>query len=936
MKKALLILTLLIPILTRANTYYFSNTGNDASAGCPITAPCKTVSRANAIVHAGDILLFQKGQIFPGAFSFNLANVQIGSFSSGVNPIISGFNTESTGWVANPDGKTWSIVDPGLSATALNMVVVNGVQVAMGKTALRIYSSFTSTTLTSTTTVGTFSGKPILVFRKTHYALDSYNISSISGSVITYSNPSGGGTTEGGGNGYFIQNAPETLVNFGDWCYDPTLKKLTMFFGAALNPSSYVIQASAQTYGYTGNGANVIINGVDFQGQNTAGINLPTVSNTTIENCNFKFEGISGIQGFTLTNWLFQNNTFSQCNNTAITVNISTNGQMLTSQAINIGLIPGAGGNIDQASGTGAYSAFCIAGQTSTNNLMQNLTVNGVGYNPIQWRGTFCTIQFCYTNNSHSVMDDGGAAYTVGGSSVTFGGMSFVKNCVFDNGIGAPAGTVDGKRLVAGVYCDNRTTNVTIQNVTISNMPQAGVYLHNSQGISILNDLIYNTGIGIGLQHDNVASDSKTGTITVNNNQIIAVSSPQLCFQIFSESTNTVNADLTNWGTASNNLYATTYVNTTPFKSLLSSSSGTHTYTLSGWQTATLQDAGSSLNAVTAVNYFYNNGTANPMSIPLTDNYVTLNATPIPAGSYTLAPFSGIFIIFSSHPALPPIFSYSPNTNTYTVSTPITPLTPISSGSTVTTYSVLPPFPAGINLNAGSGVVSGTPSIQSSTTTYTVSGTGTGGTGHTSLTLTVNGLPPNISYPSSAYVFPKSTTITPVSITNTGGAVTSAYSISSSLPIGMSFNTSNGQISGTPTTITALTNYQVIASNTNGADTAFVGITVSDIAPAITYSPTVNNFIKGTAIHSLTPIQSAGIPVSYTISPSLPTGLVFSTSTGVISGNPSIVKSSISYLVTATNSIGNGHTNVSISVTTTPSKKKIVVTGVKFGGLVYP
>ena len=50
-----------------------------------------------------------------------------------------------------------------------------------------------------------------------------------------------------------------------------------------------------------------------------------------------------------------------------------------------------------------------------------------------------------------------------------------------------------------------------------------------------------------------------------------------------------------------------------------------------------------------------------------------------------------------------------------------------------------------------------------------------------------------------------------------------------------------------------------------------------------------------------TPTSSGGAVVSWSVSPSLPAGLTFSTSTGEISGTPTSVTSSASYTVTATN-----------------------------------
>ena len=57
-----------------------------------------------------------------------------------------------------------------------------------------------------------------------------------------------------------------------------------------------------------------------------------------------------------------------------------------------------------------------------------------------------------------------------------------------------------------------------------------------------------------------------------------------------------------------------------------------------------------------------------------------------------------------------------------------------------------------------------------------------------------------------------------------------SYSISATLPAGLSFSTSTGQITGTPTTVTAATTYTITAYNTGGSASTTLTITVSAAA----------------------------------------------------------------------------------------------------------
>ena len=69
------------------------------------------------------------------------------------------------------------------------------------------------------------------------------------------------------------------------------------------------------------------------------------------------------------------------------------------------------------------------------------------------------------------------------------------------------------------------------------------------------------------------------------------------------------------------------------------------------------------------------------------------------------------------------------------------------------------------------------------------------------------------------------------------------------LPSGLSFNTSTGAISGTPTAVSSSTSYTVTATNAGGSGTASVTIQVNDVSPySLSYSGTPFTLTKGTAM----------------------------------------------------------------------------------------
>jgi hypothetical protein len=147
------------------------------------------------------------------------------------------------------------------------------------------------------------------------------------------------------------------------------------------------------------------------------------------------------------------------------------------------------------------------------------------------------------------------------------------------------------------------------------------------------------------------------------------------------------------------------------------------------------------------------------------------------------------------------------------------------------------------------------------------------------------------------------TAITTVTNSSTGGAIAS-YAISPAAPAGLTFNTSTGQLSGTPTSIQSATAYTITATNLAGSATATFTLTVTTAAPAFSLSSVAETRVATTAITGYT-ITSTGEPItSYSYEGTLPSGLAFSTSTGLITGTPTETRTATTYTIIGASASG--------------------------------
>jgi hypothetical protein len=220
---------------------------------------------------------------------------------------------------------------------------------------------------------------------------------------------------------------------------------------------------------------------------------------------------------------------------------------------------------------------------------------------------------------------------------------------------------------------------------------------------------------------------------------------------------------------------------------------------------------------------------------------------------------------------------------------------------------------------SSNGALSGTPtSADVGLNRWTVQVGSSGGTDTSTLLIDVSSPGPNpptlLAYPSHP-VYIKGAAIANLLPASSGGGVM-RYMASPDLPKGLYLNSTTGVVSGTPIEVAATASYTIVATNTDGATTANLTLTVNDIAPtALTYSSNPAIYKKGTSITANTPSNTGGAVVSYSVSPALPAGLTLDAAAGVISGTPTVASPTpVTYRITGTNTGGSTFCDVSITV----------------------
>lgn len=547
-----------VPFPSTSASYYFSATlGDDSRTPAQATNPAtpwKTLAKLNSIMSSlkpGDAVLFNRGETFTGSIVIKqsgTANAPIifSAYGTGSRPVINALATIKT-WTSVGNG-AWET--PLAGGAYLNTVLVNGNMQQMGRfpnlsDPNRGYLSLeahqgnyqiTDNELGSSTN---WTGAEVVI-RKNDWVLDRGRITNHSGNTLSYTSPTGHEPIDG--YGYFIQNSPSTLDQPGEWYYNPTTKKLRMFFGSA-NPTTYSIKASMTDTLVAINNKNYItFDNLCFRGANIAAFQLNNSSNIKILNSEINYSGLDGISADNCPYMTIQNNLINHSNNSGVKLYPGSSYASVKGNAVkNSGTIPGMGSSNNQQ----MVGLFIDA---SPANVIELNTVDSSGYCGITFNGDYTVVKNNVVNYFDLTVSDGGGIYTWGGWDKV--GRKVIGNIVM-NGIGAFEGTKSTTPGGAvGIYTDDRSSNIEITGNTVANCVRAGVYLHNSHEMTVNNNTFYNNTIQLSYVHDVLEPGDPIRNVSTTGNIVASSKSSQFLV----ENNSTLN-DISSFGSYNNNYY---------------------------------------------------------------------------------------------------------------------------------------------------------------------------------------------------------------------------------------------------------------------------------------------------------------------------------------------------------------------------------------------
>lgn len=626
------ILILAISLQVNGTVYYVSNSGNDSNSGTSESQAWKSIAKVNSFVpKAGDQILFKSGDSWSGSLNISASGVSgspivYGSFGTGAKPKIYGSEIIS-GWTLH----SGNIYKASFNQT-INQLFLNDSKVMYARYPNSGYASINTVNSSSSFTCNALNGSinyagAVWIARTTPFSTETANVTASSGNTLTLSRvpfPDVNTAT-----GFILVGKLALLDTPGEWYYDATTKTVFVWTPAGDSPNNYTVRGSVYDNGVSISNKNYItIKNLDIQQHKSNGI-LVSGSNITIDNNNIVYPEAKGIHITYGSSMTIINNNVREAVHVGI-YSFSSNSTYSDNTISEISMFKSYG-----STGIGAWYMGNGLYVEGNDNVIRYNRVTNIGAGGIQFHKRNL-VEYNYVSNVLMVKDDGGGIYTSALASYPNSPVagSVVRYNIVDGAYGSlvgcnPYGISQGH----GIYLDENSGGVTVENNTVTNCTFSGIYLHNSYNETIRNNTSYNNGRQFHVNND-LGGSQITGNIF---------------YGLLRNIENYANQSLGSKRSANSMvLNNNTYINHQNSSGIFKLDD-TKSYDFAGWKTATGQDLNSTIDVAPLATgekevLFYNDSKTSKAISLGTSVYKDINGKQF-TGSVTLEPFTSKILI---------------------------------------------------------------------------------------------------------------------------------------------------------------------------------------------------------------------------------------------------------------------------------------------------
>lgn len=463
-------------LLPASSTYYIAADGNDAADGKTIGTAWKTLSKVNAqVFNTGDSILFRSSDTFNGKLLVkHTANLYIGTYGTGAKPVISGAAPISTVWTVY-NGNIWQTTFSSGSPAEIRSLIKGNSLLPISRfpnpNVNNGYLNFESFSANTQITDNELSGSPNwtgaeFVLRSHPFRLIRSTVTTHSGNTITFPDPVD--ISIKNGFGYFFVNDLKAIDQEGEWAYKPSTGTIYVYTSSDPNLSSYsfaredvVVQADTVN--------QLVIKNLDIKYAGKLALLLNKTTGAMIDGVGISYSGGDGIVLGNSEQAIIQNSSISHVNWSGIYSQANSNHITISHNDIaNIG---------DAAYGKG--KTFAGIDCNSANSIVTYNKVAKTGYSGIISAGVNNLIKRNVIDSVVLLLNDNGGIYTNDNINKTNG--TLIEENIITNSIGEYLGAPVAS-LASGIYLDNLSEGITVNNNTVAFVNGYGLYGHLLQG----------------------------------------------------------------------------------------------------------------------------------------------------------------------------------------------------------------------------------------------------------------------------------------------------------------------------------------------------------------------------------------------------------------------------------------------------------------------